>query len=115
MRDFSEIRQLDENKLLYLATQKIKSFPILNSIYDDRFLKKIIRHKNSFDNSLLLLLVKDNPIDALMDNRLFEEIEENLELLQSKDIDIFRTKLTQWRTIDFENAVTELESSRNRT
>lgn len=105
MRDITEIKRTDE-ELLAIAKQRIEDFSILKRIYDDDFLSVLVRHKNDNENLLLFWLVTDNPAAI----SLFQEIEENLELLQPEDsIQKFKTKLKLWNTIPFESAIAELE------
>lgn len=106
MRDIYEITRAAEEELLAVAKQRIENFSILKRIYDDDFLSRLVRHKIDRDNLLLFWLVTDDPIAI----RLFQEIEENLELLQPENsIQEFKTKLKRWKTIPFETVIAELE------
>lgn len=110
MRNWAEIRRAKEEELLTLAKRRVEKFTILKRIYNDEFLSNLVQHKNDSDNLLLLWLVIDNTIDCPIAIRLFQEIEENLKLLQYEErIQLFKTKLRQWDTIAFESAILELE------
>lgn len=109
MRDINEITRADEEKLLVVAKQRIKNFPILKRIYDDNFLSILVQNKYDYDNPLLFWLVTDNPIDEPIAICLFQEIEENLRLLQTEgSIQKFKAKLSRWNSIYFESAIAEL-------
>jgi len=106
MRDIYEIARADEEELLAIAKQRIENFSILKRIYGDDFLSKLVRHKIDSDNLLLCWLATDD----LVAIRFFQEIEENLELLQPEgSIEKFETKLKQRKTIPFESTIAELE------
>jgi len=110
MRDIYEITGTDEEELLAIAKQRIENFPILKRIYNDYFLSGLVQRKSDLDNLLLFWLVTDNSIDKPIAIHLFQEIEENLDLLQSEDsVQKFKTKLRRWNTDHFESAVAELE------
>jgi hypothetical protein len=81
MQDICEFARADEEELLAIAKQRIEDFSILKRIYDDEFLSRLVRRKNDYDNLLLFWLVTDDSIAI----RLFQEIEENLEVLQSEN------------------------------
>ncbi len=105
MRDITEITRADEEELLAIAKQRIENFPILKGIYDDDFLSVLVRRKNDYNNLLLFWLVTDNPVAI----SLFQEIEENLKILQPENTQKFKEKLRQWDTRPFESAITEIE------
>lgn len=110
MRDIYEIARADEEELLAMAKQRIEDLSILQRIYDDDFLSGLVQRKFDPDNLLLFSLVTDNSIDEPIAIRLFQEIEENLELLQPEDsIQKFKTKLRRWNTDHFESVIAELE------
>jgi len=110
MRDIYEIARADKEELLAIAKQRIENFSILKRIYDDAFLFRLVQRKSDPDNVLLFWLVNDNSIDEPIAIRLFQEVEENLELLQPENsIQKFKTKLRQWNTDHFESAIAELE------
>lgn len=110
MQNISEIARANEEELLVIAKQRIEKFSILKRIYDDAFLSILVRHKSDLDNHLLVWLVIDNPFDKHSAIRFFQDIDENLDLLQHEGgIQKFKPKLRQWNTIPFESAIAELE------
>jgi len=110
MKDINEITRADEGKLLERAKQRIEDLPILKGIYNDDFLSLLVRNKYDYDNPLLFWLVNDNPTDEPISICLFQEMEENLGLLQHEgSIQKFRVKLSRWNSIHFESAIAELD------
>lgn len=45
MRDITEITKANTEELLAVAKQRIGDFKILNEIYDDAFLRKVVQKK----------------------------------------------------------------------
>jgi hypothetical protein len=105
MRDITEIYRENDETLLTTAKQRIANCPILNEIYDDAFLLKVIYRKSDYDNLLLMWLVTDNPCAI----NFFQKIEENLKLLSATNVKKFKEKLRQWNTEHFESTITEIE------
>lgn len=56
-----ELKEMEEDELLELALQTITSFPVLKEIYDEDFLRDLVRRRHHFDNYLLWLLVSKQP------------------------------------------------------
>lgn len=105
MRDIIEITRADEEELLARAKQRIGNLPILKEIYDENFLSKVVRRKKGYDNLLLFWFVTDNPVAISW----FQEIEENLKILQPENAQKFEEKLRQWDTKSLESAIAEIE------
>jgi len=110
MRELSEITKASDEELFAKAKHRIESFPILKGIYDDKFLSMLVRNKNDYDNALLLWLVTDDPNNESVAVCLFQEIEQNLRLLQPEgSVQKFKPKLVQWNSIYFESGIAELD------
>jgi hypothetical protein len=73
-----EIPRAENETLLILAKQRLEKYPLLRSIYTDEFLEELVQNKYDLDNALLQYLVIQEPII----DEIFQEIEENLDLLQ---------------------------------
>jgi len=105
--DAFNIPKADDDELYRIAKQRICNYPLVQIIFTDGFIRnKAIKNKHDLDNMLLYWLVGDNPFIP----NAFQELEENLELLQTEgSIRVFRKKLRQWKTIPFESTITEIE------
>jgi hypothetical protein len=101
-----EIPRAKNEYLLILAKQRLGKYPLLFSIYTDKFLVKLVQKKYDLDNELLQYLVLQEPII----DEIFQEIEENLDLLQPEfSLQKYANKLKQYNSINFQSVIAELD------
>lgn len=61
------------------ATVRLSKYPILRSIYDEKFLSKLVNRRN-FDNFLLWLLTEENTYTTTI----LDQIEKNLDFIHEE-------------------------------
>jgi hypothetical protein len=104
-----DISRTKDEELITKAKQKVHRYPILQCIYNDKFLRNLIKRKRNRDNMLLFWLVVDEaavPVAV----KLFEEIEAMLSPFKDdKNFSSLECKLRQWKNIPFKSTTMELE------
>lgn len=105
-----DIPRAPDKELMILTKKKLGNYPLLKSIYTDEFLEELVHKKYDLDNILLQYLVLREPLI----DEMFQEIEENLDLLQPEcSLLIYSNKLKQYDSISFKSVVTELDVASN--
>lgn len=105
-----DIPRAPDKELMILTKKKLGNYPLLKSIYTDEFLEELVHKKYDLDNILLQYLVLREPII----DEMFQEIEENLDLLQPEcSLQKYSNKLKQYDSISFKSVVTELDVASN--
>jgi hypothetical protein len=109
MRTMLDISRAEDEELMAKAKQRVGSYPMLQCIYNDEFLRKLVSKKRNRDNMLLFWLVVDE-IAVPIAVKLFEEIEAVLGLFKDdKNFSSLHCKLRQWKSIPLKSTTTELE------